>query len=151
LTEDNTTYQSRFHRLLERATQDAPKWEHDEDTLLGTVADLDEYVGDYGSCKTVVVEAEEGSTEAGGDPIPVGELRTFYASRTVAAKKVAKELAAGLKVSDPIVIRHFGIPEGREYHDYAVKSERAEPEEPGRPSLNPAVSTGGEYEDDIPY
>ncbi|MEW3768125.1 hypothetical protein QOZ52_29140, partial [Pseudomonas aeruginosa] len=84
------------------------------------------------------------STEEGGDPIPAGELRTFYASRTVSAKKIAKELESGLKIGDPVVIRHFGIPEGREYHDYAVKSERAGPEKDEQPLLSPAATSADE-------
>jgi hypothetical protein len=154
LSDEHTAkYESRFHRLLEKASQDAPAWKHDGDTIMGLVVDLDTYVGEYGEIQTVTIEAAEGSTEEGGTAIPAGELRTVYAGRTVLRKKVEKEIRSGLKVDDPIVVRHFGIPEGREYHDYAVKAERADPEAgDDQLPLDPVTSGGDKVADDaIPF
>lgn len=96
-----------------------PKWEHEPgDKLLGTVVDLGTYEGEYGSSPTVTIDAVEGSTEAGGTAIAPGERRIFYASRTVARSKVEGKKP---QIGDRIGIAYKGIPDGREYHDYAVE------------------------------
>jgi hypothetical protein len=118
---DNSTY----GRLIEGLGEVPPKWNHDKDLIVGRVVDLDSYTGEFGSCKTIVIEAAAGSTEDGGSPIPVGESRTVYASRTVLANKTEKALERGLKIGDRIAMKHFGRPEGREYENYDLKFEAA--------------------------
>lgn len=119
------TWKASYERLIDGLGEVPPKWNHDKDLIVGKVADLDSYTGEYGSCKTIMVEAAAKSTEDGGSPIPVGEYRTVYASRTVLANKTAKALERGLKVGDRIAIQHFGRPEGREYENYDLKFEAA--------------------------
>lgn len=95
-----------------------PRWDHDTgDVLMGTVVDVGEYTGDYGTCKTVTVEAVEGSTE-NGEPIQPGYRCTWYASRTVAASKLDKALKRGLREGDSIAIKAQGYGEGSEKRDY---------------------------------
>ena len=120
-TNDNSAY----GRLIDGLGEVPPKWSHDKDIIVGRVVDLDSYTGEFGSCKTIVIAAVEGSTEEGGSPIPAGEFRTVYASRTVLANKTEKALERGLKIGDRIAIKHFGRPEGREYENYDLKFEAA--------------------------
>jgi hypothetical protein len=109
---------------------DAPqarKWEYEEgDVLIGTVLQLGTYSGDYGTCRTVVVEPEEGTTEEGnGDA--ANEPLLFYAS----AKTAADELDnSDVAVGDRIGIQYHGMREakgsGNKYHLFRIGVEKAD-------------------------
>jgi hypothetical protein len=135
----------RFKRLIEKADAPTPpKWDHKEgDVLIGTVLELGTYEGEYGKSKTVAVECAEGSTEQ-GEPIKVGYACTFYASRTVAASKLEKALARGLRAGDAIVIRAKGYVDGKAYFDYGLAFE------PGA-QLSVQDESPQSEDDDVPF
>jgi len=104
----------------------AEKWEHEpDDKLVGEILARSSYVGDkgYEPCQLLTILVDEpGSTEAGGQPIPIGAERLFYASRTVPRSAVEEQDPRG---GDRIGIKYFGEVRDKGYFDYKIRVLRA--------------------------
>jgi hypothetical protein len=142
--------------LALRLDSDAEWWQHSPgDKLVGRLVDRDTYYPKpdpttgkvYDPYPTVTVLVEEpGSTENGGEPIPVGAERIFGARRSIPRDEIEKK---DPQVGDMIGIAYRGIPEERMYHFYKILVDRAaRPEPVDEPA---ETEEGGDAGDDIPF
>jgi hypothetical protein len=122
---EGNTLDGRYARLREQAQAETPpKWDHtDGDTLTGTLLELGSYEGEYGSSVTLIIEVAGGGSTEQGEPLQDEYVCTFYASRTVAEKKVDGALKRGLKPGDLVAIQAKGTPAGKSYFDYGFAFE----------------------------
>lgn len=128
-------------------------WDHEEgDRLVGVVVDRDRRDGEFGAYHVLTVRVrEEGSTEKGGQPIPVGEERAFHANSTVAASETQKQ---DPQPGDTFGVKYHGVRaggrEGRGYRLYKMAVEKPggepQPEQP-QPELRGMLADS----DELPF
>jgi hypothetical protein len=141
--------------LALRLDSDAAWWQHEpDDKLVGRIVDRDTYYPKpdpntgkvYEPYPTVTVLVEEpGSTENGGEPIPVGSERIFGARRSIPREEIEKK---DPQVGDRIGVAYRGIPDGKEYHLYKVLVDRSATSETNE---TPDELDEGGVDDDIPF
>lgn len=92
--------------LEDRLDSTSEPWKPNEgDKLIGTVVDIDERDGGYGSYPIIVVLTDSGDQLA------------FHAFHTVAKSELAK---ARPVVGDRIGVKYLGKPEGKNYESYRI-------------------------------
>jgi hypothetical protein len=132
--------------LAERLDSYADPWKPNAgDKLIGTVVDLDERTGEFGTYPIVTVRTDEGSELA------------FHAFHTVAKNELAKQRP---QVGEKIGIAYHGKPAGKTYEAYRIIVQRDEKprqldwERIGAEAAAESVETGGAddpVQDDIPF
>jgi hypothetical protein len=103
------------------------KWDYETgDVLIGRVIDVGTWSGEYGESPTVTVLVDEaGSTEQGGNPIPLGAERIIYCSPTVVRNEIEKQSPRN---GDRLAVKFRGDhPNG--YKDFRVIVVRNQPPE----------------------
>lgn len=96
--------------MLDRLDQDSTGWKPNVgDKLVGTVVEVSERDGDYGSYPLVVLETDS------------GELIAVHAFHTVLKSELAR-----LKPSegDRLGVKYLGVPPGKRYESYKVAVDR---------------------------
>jgi hypothetical protein len=140
--------------LAERLDNVPEWWNHEPgDKLIGVVTEIDVYTGEYGAYPIVTVLVDDqGSTEQGGQPIPVGAERAFHAHATVAKAEIARR---NLATGDRLGVAFHGVPEGKSFKRYRLIVERthAHGADTSETADNATAETHAEAEqtDEIPY
>lgn len=139
--------------INDRLNSNSESWRGEPgDMLSGSVIGLSSNDGGFGVYKVVTVEiTEEGSTEQGGKPIPVGDERSFHAFHTVAANTIAD---SGISVGYLFGVKYHGKREGRdgnEFHSYRIVIERQQTPVVTEPAEPVATGAGDGAADAIPF
>jgi hypothetical protein len=98
-------------------------WFHEPgDKLVGDIIEIGTGENEYGTYDLItVLVTEPGSTERGGQAIPVGSLRVWHAFDTVPKNELKKRSP---RVGDRIAIKDFGVRDGKHYKAYRIIVQR---------------------------